>query len=79
MPGVGSLALIQKSGERARVGRGRKLDANCEAMAWMRSQRFGVFTTRRMEREPFSLRYCAMATFAATMKLSMMSSVACAG
>jgi hypothetical protein len=27
-----------------------------------------------MEREPFSLRYSAMATFAATMKLSIMSS-----
>ena len=40
----------------------------------MRSHRLGVRTTRRMESDPFSLSNWAMATFAATMKLSIMSS-----
>ena len=34
MTGVGSLALIQKSRQRARVGRGGKLETELRAMAW---------------------------------------------
>ena len=56
-PGSAALRWSRNSDSARGSGVAGSLTPKCAAMAWMRSHRFGVLTTRRMEREPFSLRY----------------------